>query len=197
MSPHPAQVDHDMIVNKARDLIEAEGLGEFSLARLATALGVKAPSLYKHVASKAALLRAVNTLTVEQLVAAMRAAQEGAGKTPVQRLVEIARAYRLFAHTYPAAYALAFADVEPELRPDPQYLESLVLPLQAITEALVGQEHSLAALRGIWALIHGFVMLELAGQFQRGGDLSSTFIQAVEACIRGWQISRTSPSDVT
>jgi AcrR family transcriptional regulator len=189
MSPYPAQVDREMIVNKARNMIEADGLTDLSLGKLAMALGIKAPSLYKHVASKAELLRAVNTVTAGQLVETMRYAATGAGHDPVKRLVDIAKAYRQFAHTYPATYTLAFADITPEHRPDPKYLEAMALPLQALMEPIAGREHSLAALRGAWALIHGFVMLELAGQFQRGGDVPAAFVRAVEAYATGWKTS--------
>jgi AcrR family transcriptional regulator len=191
MSPYPAQVDRERIVNKAREMIEARGLHQLSLGNLAGALGIKAPSLYKHFASKAELLRAVNTVTVEQLVAAMRAAAQ-TRSDPVERIVEIATAYRDFAHLHPAAYSLVFADIQSEFRPDSRYLELLALPLQALMEPIVGPQHALAALRGAWALIHGFVMLELNGQFQHGGDVPAAFLQAVEAYIRGWQVTSTS-----
>ncbi len=41
-------------------------------------------------------------------------------------------------------------------------------------------------LRGAWALIHGFIMFELSGQFRRGGDLESAFIESVQAYLDGW-----------
>jgi len=50
---------------------------------------------------------------------------------------------------------------------------------------LVGEEAALPALRGGWALVHGFVMLEISGQFRRGGDLDAAFAHAVAAYIRG------------
>jgi hypothetical protein len=43
----------------------------------------------------------------------------------------------------------------------------------------------LAALRGLWALAHGFVALELTGKFQRGGDLSVDFDHSIRAYVRG------------
>ena len=49
-----------------------------------------------------------------------------------------------------------------------------------------GQAHSLTALRGIWALIHGFILFELTGQLRRGGDLEAAFVQSVEAYLNGW-----------
>ncbi len=189
MSPYPAQVNRETVIDKARELIEADGLDQLSLGNLAAALGIKAPSLYKHVASKTELLRAVNTVTTQRLVAALRTA--ATDDDPEQRLLEIARVYRDFAHAYPHTYALAFTNALPEIRPDAQQLEQLALPLQAMMVPISGPEASLAALRGIWAIIHGFVMLELSGQFQRGGDLPAAFIQAVQAYLRGWQTPDT------
>jgi AcrR family transcriptional regulator len=187
MCPYPAQVDHEMIVGKARDMLEADGVDQLSLGKLAAALGVKAPSLYKHVASKAELLRAVNTITARELVGAMRASVGTAGADPVNRLVEVAKAYRVFALAHPVTYMLAFANATPELRPDARELELLVLPLQALMEPIAGADQSLAALRGAWALLHGFVTLELNGQFRRGGDLTGAFLHAIEVYAKGWQ----------
>ena len=189
MSPYPAQVNRETVIDKARELIEADGLDQLSLGNLAAALGIKAPSLYKHVAGKTELLRAVNTVTTQRLVAALRTA--ATDDDPEKRFLEIARVYRDFAHTYPHTYALAFTNTLPEIRPDAQQLEQLALPLQAMIAAISGPNESLAALRGVWALIHGFVMLELSGQFQRGGDLPAAFIQAVRAYLRGWQTPNT------
>ncbi|WP_346053695.1 MULTISPECIES: TetR/AcrR family transcriptional regulator C-terminal domain-containing protein [Amycolatopsis] len=49
-------VDVRKAVRVALDLLEAEGLDKLTVRRLATALGVKAPALYWHFASKRALL---------------------------------------------------------------------------------------------------------------------------------------------
>ena len=67
MTPYPARVDRETIVRTARSLIEADGLEQVSLNRLAAALGIKAPSLYHHVKNKTDLLRAVNELTLHDL----------------------------------------------------------------------------------------------------------------------------------
>src|SRR5215475_9638146 len=186
MSPYPAQVDSEKIASKAREMIEAEGIDQLSLARLAAELGIKAPSLYRHVASKAELLRAVNTLTSQELVAALLVDDHGP-TSPRERLQHVALAYREFAHRYPVTYRLAFSNTVPESQPDASLLEALALPVQDSWAAVFGPENSLAALRGAWALIHGFVTLELDGQFQRGGDLNATFDLVIDAYIAGWE----------
>jgi AcrR family transcriptional regulator len=189
MSPYPAQVDRDRIASKARELIEADGIDQLSLAKLASELGIKAPSLYRHVASKAELLQAVNVLTNQELVATLTQAVESL-TDPNGRLRAMARAYRAFAHRYPITYGLAYSNLAPESRPDAGLLEALVLPLQDVWSAIFGAENSLTALRGAWALIHGYVSLELNEQFQRGGNLDQTFEQIIDAYIAGWEQAR-------
>jgi Tetracyclin repressor-like, C-terminal domain len=101
-------------------------------------------------------------------------------------MLKMAREYRAFALANPATYRLAFGSTDDELRPDEALLEQLALPLQTAMAGISGEVESLAALRGMWALIHGFVSLELAGQFRRGGDLEAAFQRAVAAYINGW-----------
>lgn len=183
--PYPAQIDRDAAIDAACALIEAEGIDNLSLAKLAAGLGIKAPSLYHHFSSKAELLQGVSQRTSEGLVAAIQAADSGPGDDPRARLRAMAAAYRAFAFAHPAPFTLAFSALAPDSRPDPALLEALALPLQSVIAGLVGEANSLAALRGFWALVHGFVILELNGQFQRGGDLEQTLLAAVDAYTTG------------
>jgi AcrR family transcriptional regulator len=185
--PYPAQTNRETIVEAARALIEREGAEQISLAQLASALGIKAPSLYRHIASRDALLRAVNERSFQQLFAAYNTALGQAAPDARARLLALCRAHRAFAHANPRVYVLAFSAGRPEQRPDPQALEQLALPIQAIMAELVGVERSLTALRGLLALLHGFVMLELNGQLQRGGDLTAAFEASIAAFLMGWR----------
>lgn len=185
--PYPSQVSQETIVARARELIEQEGFDQLSLARLAESLGIKAPSLYRYFASKNALLRAVNNATGAQLVSSVRlAVAETVGGAELQ-VMALAKAYRTYAHANPVVYSLLYSDISPDAQSDPEEAEQQVLPLQALMAQLVGDDKSLAALRGALALVHGFVMLELTGNFRRGGDLNVAFEQSVEAYIKGWK----------
>lgn len=184
--PYPTQIDPAATVELARQLIEREGYEAVSLNRLATALNVKAPSLYRHFASKADLIRAVNLLTNTDLIAALHAAFGQAGGSVIERLDAMAAAYRAFALTHPRTYMLAFSALNEDMRIDPQAAEALAIPLQQVLAELVGAERSLPALRGLWALLHGFVSLEIDGQFRRSGDLDAAFAQSVHAYLAGW-----------
>jgi AcrR family transcriptional regulator len=187
--PYPTQITRETILAKAREIVEAEGADQLSLHKLAAALGVKAPSLYRYFASKTDLLRDLNLKTSERMVTAMREAA-ATEDSPTMRALAMAKACRAFGHMYPMTYLLAFTNANPDLRPDEAMMTALAIPIQRVMAEISGEEHSLAALRGIWALIHGFILFELNGQFRRGGDLETAFTQSVEAYLAGWSRGR-------
>ena len=185
MSPYPAQVDQASIVEKARELIEQDGADNLTLAKLAAALDIKAPSLYKHIASRAQLLKAVNTVTAQRLKSVMDGVRDD-GLDRRETLYAISNAYRAFALANPATYMLLYANLSVDARPDKQLMESIAIPLQQLVGMEIPAGHSLEALRGALALLHGFVTLELNGQFQRGGDLEQAFQESIRAYFNGW-----------
>jgi AcrR family transcriptional regulator len=184
--PYPSQIDRDKIIQHASDMIAAEGVDNLSLHKLAAALGVKAPSLYRYVSNKTDLIRAVNLATLERLFAMMNEAAATSTGTPDEKLLAIFLAYRAFAHAHPRLYLLAYHEND-AYRSDEDLLVQMVLPLQTIMAEWVGEIHSLTALRGALALMHGFVLLEINNQLRRGGDLDEAFTDSVNAYLRGWQ----------
>lgn len=184
--PYPSQIDRDTIISTARRMIEIEGVDKVSLRAIATELGVKAPSLYRYVQNKEALLRAINEVTAREVVQNMLdSIPENA---PLQeQLITIAHAYRRYGHVNPVTYELLYSNRVSELRPDEDELEQSVLPLQALFAEWATDADSLIALRGALALLHGWVMLEIAGQLRRGGDLDAHFESAYRAYLAGWK----------
>ena len=184
--PYPSQIDRPLILQTAREMIETHGVDQLSLAKIAKSLNVKTPSLYRYVKNKKALLRAVNEETNQQLFRVLHATLDNE-KHVIEKLLDIANQYRNFALEHPKAYGLLFTNTIDELRPDEEENVQQVLPLQNIMAEVSGREASLPALRGLLALVHGYVMLELAEQYRRGGDLTAHFERIVQAYIRGWE----------
>jgi AcrR family transcriptional regulator len=183
--PYPSQVNAESILEKAIDMLEADGLDNLSLGKLAAALGVKAPSLYRYYKSKADLLRTINIVTTRQLNTAMRKGIAEAGDDPYEQIMGMARAYRHYATTYPVVYSLNYNNMQDDLRPDDDEIESLSHPLEKVMARIVGEENALTALRGAWAMLHGFAMLENSQQFRRGGSLDEAFETAIRTYIAG------------
>lgn len=186
MSPYPAQVDRERIVTTAWDLIEAEGLDRLSLNKLARKLGIKAPSLYNHIENKTGLLRAVNELTMERLMAHLGAAVTAAGDDLTTQLFAIAYAAREYAHAHQDLYLLLNASSE-EVYPDLPRMIAAVSEIETVTMRLAGPEHAMNAMRGLWALTHGFIMLEIAGHFRREESFEDSWRSSLEAYFFGWR----------
>ena len=188
--PYPNQVSKESIVQRASELIEEAGVDALSLSKLAATLGVKAPSLYRHIGNKNQLLQEVNLLTLQNLFAAMQQAIEqpndDPNDDPQEQMKALCIAYRRFAHQHAQLYFLAYTHKAEGLRPDEDLLVKMIMPIQILMAQICGDANALTALRGALALMHGFVMLELNEQLQRGGDLEAAYIQSFEAYLRGW-----------
>ena len=184
--PYPSQIDRDKIIQQAAAMTATDGVDNLSLHILAAVLGVKAPSLYRYVSNKTELIQAVNLATLEEMFAMMDEAASTSSGEPAEKLLAIFLAYRAFAHANPRRYVLVYHEND-AYRSDEDLLVKMVLPVQKIMRELTGDEHSLTALRGALALVHGFVLLEINNQLRRGADLDEAFKPSVEAYLRGWR----------
>lgn len=184
--PYPGQVTKELIVEKAHQLIEEKGVDALSLGKLAKDLGVKAPSLYRHIGNKERLLQEVNIKTLRLLFGEIDASLAGQDQAnPSQKIVTIAKVYRQYALAHPHSYRLFSSTPPGQGRPDEDLLIQLILPMQEVIAELSGDALSLTALRGLVAQMHGFVMLELNQQLQRGGNLQTVYEQVIAIYLQG------------
>ena len=181
--PAPARTSPEAIVRAAREILEADGLEAVSMQAVAERVGVRAPSLYKHVADRSALVRDVAESVVTDLARAL--AIRRAGRDPRDDLRGIARRYRTFVRANPAGYALLFARTGLGAAADEAALAALGRPIIEVMERLVGPERALAAARTFVAWAHGFTSLELTGGFRLGGDLDEAYTSGIELILAG------------
>ena len=86
------------------------------MSRVADRVGVRGPSLYKHVTDRAALIRAVGEAVTADLARQLSiAVSTGDARAD---LTATAHAYRAFVHANPNGYGLLFANQSPDLQPD-------------------------------------------------------------------------------
>jgi len=154
------------IVETARGLLEAEGPEALSMRRIADALGIKAPSLYKHLPDKRALEAALIAHGFEEIATAFA----GAGD-----LAAVAAAYRAYANDHPHLYRLMTEGPLERERLEPG-VETRAAA--AIVAAAGGDEHTA---RAAWAFAHGMTILELDGRFPRGADLDAAWAAGIAA----------------
>lgn len=180
--PTPSRTSVDAIVRAGRSIVDAEGIEGLTMQRIATQVGVRAPSLYKHVRSRNDLLRLIgNDLAREWADRLDAAASTG---DPDRDLRALAVVYRAFARDNPEAYGLLFGRLPDDARIDAALsLRASQAVLRVATE-LAGEEDALQAARTVVAWAHGFVTMELAGAFRLGGDVDDAFAFGVETLVR-------------
>ena len=183
MSPAPARTSHEAIVSAARSILEEDGLDAVTMARVGDRVGVRGPSLYKHVPNRAALIRAVADAVTADLGRTLTEAMTG--DDPTADLRTLATRYRRFVHANPNGYGLLFAHLPPELQPDQTAAAEVGRPIVQAMARLVGEPASLAAARTVAAWAHGFVSMELAGAFRLGGDVDAAFDTGIEVILAG------------
>lgn len=154
------------IVAVARRLLEAEGPTGLSMRRIATELGIQAPSLYKHVPGKAELEAAIIADGLRELGNSFDAAGGD--------LSALAANYRAFAVAHPHLYALMTA------QPLPRELLPADLEQQVGGHLLrvLGDEH---VARAAWSAAHGLASLELAERFPPDADLDAAWTAMIDA----------------
>ncbi len=182
MSPAPAKTSYLEIIRTARHLLETQGLENLSMQTLATALGVRAPSLYKHVENKSQLVRVVLESMLAELGEALADAAQG--RNPSADLRAMAIAYRAFAHEHSTLYPLLYSSLSLEMQPDIRVSAAAVASLLNTMERWVSTERSLSAARIVVAFTHGFVDMELAGAFRLGGNVEEAFELGIESLIQ-------------
>lgn len=159
MGDIPTPSRPEQIVAAARVLLEEQGPEALSMRNVAAAIGIRAPSLYEHVADKRALENALIASGLREQAAALNAALNGADDP----LRSTAIAWRDWAGAHPHLYKLIFArPLDPD---DPEVLAAATAagdPVRAMTRG------NLVAARVIWAFAHGMTMLELNGRFPPG-----------------------------
>ncbi len=169
----PARTSLEKIVAAGRHLVETGGLDALTMQAVATAVGIRAPSIYKRVRDRNELVRLVAEDVARDLGAALE--EEAEALEPRAGLYALLARARDFANAHPHGYALIYAPLPEAARPDRVVLARASAGLLAMTTALVGEEHALPAARMVVAWLHGFVTMELAGDFRLGGDVDEAF----------------------
>jgi AcrR family transcriptional regulator len=90
------------IVAAARELLEQEGLEGLSMRRVAERVGIRAPSLYKHLPDK----RALEAALISDGLAEWADLAEQAAHENDDALEAVGRTYRSFAQRHPHLYRL-------------------------------------------------------------------------------------------
>jgi AcrR family transcriptional regulator len=162
------------IVAAAREILEEEGREALTMRRLGEAVGIRAPSLYRHFRDKAAVEVALMEVGFAEVAVAFEAAVARDGEA----LAAIGAAFRAFGLAHPHLYRLLTTGRLPRERLTPGVELRAAAPLLRAT----GGNPDLA--RAAWAFAHGMVILELEDRFPPGADLDAAWAAGLAAFDR-------------
>ncbi len=179
-----AGLSRERVVNEAAVLADEVGLQSLTLAALAERLGVRQPSLYKHLDSLAGLRRSISLQAKAELGDVLRRA--AVGRSGADAIHGMALAYRQWALDHPARYTAAQWIAGPD---DEEDATASLDAIQVISDVLTAYElrgdDAIDAIRAFRSTLHGFVSLEAAGSFGLDRDLDRSF----DRLVRGFTMT--------
>jgi len=159
------------IVAAARLILERSGPETLSMRAIAEELGIRAPSLYKHVADKETLEVALIADALAETAVVFEDATAGSDDP----LSAIAVDYRRWALAHRHLYRLMMD------RPLPRERLPAGLEDRAAATLVAATGGDPDAARAAFAFAHGMVVLELNGRFPPGADLDAAWKRGVDA----------------
>ena len=181
--PTPPKTSRDALATIARGLVEASGPDALTLGAVAQAAGIKPPSLYKHFADRAALLKVVEIAILHELEAYLR--RETKGVAPKARLIAMATAYRRFGLAAPNRYKAIYSG---NAFTDPEIRAACLFSAQPLFEELkaagIAEARIRPLSRTLVAFLHGFVLMEIGNAFTLGGSVEEAFESSLETILR-------------
>jgi AcrR family transcriptional regulator len=164
----------EQIVQAAGRLLEDKGPQALTMRRLADELGIAAPSLYKHFASKGAVELALISDALWEIGRVSHDAVARTSDGAADHAQALATQYRRMAKAAPNRYRLATQGP----------LDRSAL--QPGLEAWAGNPWYVATgdpalAQAFWSFAHGMVILEIDGRYPPGSDLDATWSAGVAA----------------
>jgi AcrR family transcriptional regulator len=170
------------------------GLSPLTLAALAERLGVRQPSLYKHIDGIDGLQRSLALRAKRELAQVL--ARAAVGRARDQAVAGVARAYRAWASEHPGRYALVQS--APVAGDEEDEVASATV-VQVVLDILAGyrlhDDDAIDATRMLRSALHGFVTLEAGGGFGLALSVDRSFerlIGAITMALSQWD---SVPSD--
>src|SRR5690242_170583 len=176
------------VVAAAAGLADEIGYAGLTMGLLAERLGVRTPSLYKHVGGLEDLQHQLATLAMTEVGDVIRDAVQGlAGADALAALLHAVRGY---VSRHPGRYTATAGGSGAVLRgPDDPLLAASARVLATIAAVLrgygIGEDEMDHAIRTIRCTIHGFAVLEASGGFQWSNDPGESFEWMIRFIDRG------------
>ncbi|MEV6619238.1 WHG domain-containing protein [Streptomyces sp. NPDC051051] len=181
-----AGLDTSAVVAAGAALADEVGLSGLTMGLLADRLGVRPPSLYKHIGSLHELRHGISVQAKREF--AHQLARDSVGRSGPNAVRAFADSYRHWALEHPGRYA---ATVPAPVAGDEEDRLVSEAALQVLLDVLAGfglpHARVVDSARALRSALHGFVTLEAAGGFQMPRDVTRSFHFLIDTLIAGFQ----------
>jgi len=178
------KLDFSIILQKATEIADEQGLDQLSIGLLAEKLEVRPPSLYNHLDGLNELKQKLAIQGVKKLHEYML--QAAVGRSGDDAIRAISQAYLQLVREHPGLYdaSTRFPDAsDQELQ---QAQESVVqLVLQVLDAYHLQEEIAIHMVRGLRSILHGFSSIEQMGGFGMPLDINKSFSILINTFIEG------------
>ncbi|MCB0036631.1 MAG: WHG domain-containing protein [Anaerolineales bacterium] len=155
-----------------------------SLKALAAELDIRVPSLYNHIDGMDGLQRDLTLYGARLLLTRLR--QAILGKSGREAIMAVAAEVRAFAYEQPAIYPLTIRAPEPDETELIQLSQELIqILLLLLTSFGLQGDEATHAIRGLRALIHGFITIDLAEGYKMALDKEESFSWLLQTYLDG------------
>ena len=173
-------LSEELVIDEAVRLADEVGLEAMTLTVLAERLGVRQPSLYKHVDGVASLRRGIAVRAKVALAETL--ARSAVGRSRDGAIIAMSRAYRSWALAHPGQYEAAQRAPAVGDEQDEAVSRAMV---EICADVLLGygleDDDAIDAIRAYRSALHGFISLETSGAFGLPRSVDRSFDQLVRA----------------
>jgi AcrR family transcriptional regulator len=184
-----AGLDTIRVVEEAEKLADEVGIGNVTLAAIAARVGVKVPSLYKHIDGLDALQHLVAVRARAELADVLEEAVASA--TEGKEWTVLAARYRDWAKEHPGRYPSTLRAADPDDHDDLAASQRAIAAIYGVLGKIgIEDEDAVDATRMLRASLHGFVALEAAGGFGLPRDVDRSYdvmVAALERALHAWR----------
>ena len=168
-----AGLNRDLVVQEAAGFADDQGYDQLTLSALADRIGIRPPSLYKHVDSLDDLRLALAFYAYRRLQESLETALDDTEHP----LVTFSNAYRDFATTHPGLVASTVRVLPGHEKELADAEAGAVEPLLAVirTYGITNPTTTTHLARLVRSALHGFVTIEAAQGFQRPESIDESF----------------------